>query len=81
MDYSRWIRTHGDPAGQTPVEPYRFAVVTSELYGGEVVGIPVAVVSRAPAPPESASWLCVRQTLGPEHHWLAWVPADRVRAT
>ncbi len=80
MDYSRWIRMHGDPPGQTPIEPYRSATVRSDLYSGETVGIPVVVVSRAPAPPSPAEWLCVRQTLGHERHWFAWVPAERVTA-
>ncbi|KQY43900.1 hypothetical protein [Cellulomonas sp. Root137] len=80
MDFQRYIRTLGDPTGATPVEPYRSAVVRSDLYSGVVTGVPVVVVSRAPAPPAPADWLCVRQTLGPNRHWLAWVPADRVSA-
>ncbi|GEK20990.1 hypothetical protein CXY01_15100 [Cellulomonas xylanilytica] len=80
MDYSQWIRTHGDPPVPTPIEPYRSATVRSDLYSGETVGIPVVVVSRAPAPPSPAEWLCVRPTIGPDRHWLAWVPADRVQS-
>ncbi len=64
MDYSQWIRTHGDPPVPTPIEPYRSATVRSDLYSGETVGIPVVVVSRAPAPPSPAEWLCVRPTIG-----------------
>lgn len=65
----------------TTLYPTRLGVVTSDTYGGDVVSVPVAVVSRAPAPPAAADWLCVRQALGPERHWLAWVPAEHVRAT
>lgn len=64
----------------TTLVPMRFGTVTAETYGGRVVTVPVAVVSRAPAPPAAAAWLCVRQTVGPEQNWLAWVPADCVRA-
>ena len=80
MDFEHYLRTYGDPTGQTPVEPTRFGTVRCETYGGGVVTIPVAVVSRAPALPAVAAWVCVRQTLGNDRHWLAWVPADRVRA-
>lgn len=62
----------------TALDPMRFATVTAETYGGDVVTIPCAVVSRAPAPPSLAAWLCVQQPLGHDRHWLAWVPADRV---
>ena len=81
VDFSRFIRTHTEPVGMTTLMPMRFGTVTSETYGGDVVSVPVAVVSRAPAPPAPAAWLCVRQTLGPERHCLAWVPAEHVRAT
>ncbi|QHT56050.1 hypothetical protein GXP71_08135 [Cellulomonas sp. H30R-01] len=81
MPYAHLIRTHAEPVLMTPLSPMRFGVVAAETYGGEVVTVPVAVVSRAPAPPESAAWLCVRQTLGDDRHWLAWLPADRVRPT
>jgi len=80
MYFDGYLRTHGDPDGQTPIEPYRSATVRSELYDGQTVGLPVVVVARAPAPPAPAEWVCVRQTLGHDRHWLAWVPADRVRA-
>lgn len=81
MNYQHRIRTSPDPSGMTALAPMRSAVVTAATYGGDVVSVPVAVVSRAPAPPSPAAWLCVRQTIGPARHWLAWVPADQVRAT
>jgi hypothetical protein len=60
MDFSNRIRTHAEPAGMTPISPMRFGTVTGETYGGRVVSIPIAVVSRAPAPPDAAAWLCGR---------------------
>jgi len=81
VDFTRYLRTHPEPAGITELSPMRFGTVTAETYGGNAVSIPVAVVSRAPAPPAPAAWLCVRQTLGHDRHWLAWVPADAVRAS
>jgi hypothetical protein len=80
MDYAHQIRAHSEPVGMVSLDPMRFGTVTAATYGGDVVTIPVAVVSRAPGPPAPAAWLCVRQTLGHDRHWLAWVPADRVRA-
>ncbi|WP_156387937.1 hypothetical protein [Cellulomonas sp. Root137] len=81
MDFATHIRTHAEPRGMTTLVPMRFGIVTAETYGGQVVTVPVAVVSRAPAPPASAAWLCVRQAVGPDRHWLAWLPADRVRSS
>ena len=80
VDFDRYLRTNPEPDGMTELDPMRFAVVTGETYGRATVSIPVAVVFRAPAPPAPATWPCIRQSIGPEQHWLAWVPADRVRA-
>jgi len=80
MDYSRRLVTHPEPVDMVTLMPTRFGTATAVMYGGDVVTVPVAVVSRAPAPPAAAAWVCVRQQLGPEQVWLAWVPADRVRA-
>ncbi|GIG20940.1 hypothetical protein Cch01nite_16640 [Cellulomonas chitinilytica] len=64
------------------MSPLRFATVTGETYDGTAFTVPVAVVSRAPAPPSAAQWLCVRQTtVRPKRYLLAWEPADRARAT
>ena len=81
MDFDRYLRTHPEPDGMTELDPMRFAAATGQTYGGATVSIPVAVVFRAPALPAAAEWLCVRQTVGDNRHWLAWVSADRVRAT
>lgn len=79
MHYARYLRTHAEPVGITTLTPMRFGTVAGETYGGELMTIPVAVVSRAPAPPDRAAWLCVRQNVGPEQHWFVWVPAESVR--
>lgn len=73
MHYGYQLKTYTDPPGKVALEPYRSANVTSDLYDGRTVTIPVVAVAVAPG------WVCVRQQLGDERHWLAWVPADRVR--
>ncbi|MGY4642394.1 hypothetical protein [Cellulomonas sp. URHB0016] len=79
VHYAHYLWT-AEPAGMTTLSPMRFATVTGQTYGGTVVTVPVAVVSRAPAPPLPAAWLCVRQSVG---HLTAarsvWMPADQVR--
>jgi hypothetical protein len=70
--YSRWIATHGDPRSSRTVEP-RAALVTSELYDGSTVTLPVMAIAVTDA------LVLVRQRVDVERHWLAWVPRDRVR--
>lgn len=73
MYYANRLRTYTDPRVTEPFEPWRQAIVTSELYDGRTVTVPVWAIARA------AGYICVRQTVGPERYWNAWVPADRVR--
>jgi hypothetical protein len=73
MEYGNRIVSHADPQDVTAIDPPRSAVVTSELYDGSVPTLPVWAVARA------AGWVCVKQRIGPEQHWVAWVPADRVK--
>ena len=73
MDYGDRLRTYTDPRVTEPIEPSRTAVVTSDLYDGSTVRLPVMAIAKAPG------WICVRQTLGNDRTWNAWVPADRVR--
>jgi hypothetical protein len=75
MDFAGHLKTYTDPDGKETLYPSRSAIVTSELYDGTTVTIPVMAVAKAPG------WICVRQTLGNDRTWLAWVPADRVRPT
>lgn len=73
VDYGTRLKNFTDPRETEPLDPWRSAVVTSELYDGSTVTIPVFAIARAPG------FICVRQTLGNDRQWLAWVPADRVR--
>lgn len=73
MDFGRYLKTYTDPPGKAALQPHRQADVTSDLYDGRTVTMPVVAVAVAPG------WVCVRQQLGAEVQWLAWVPADRVR--
>jgi len=49
VDYGNRLVNLTDPPGQVVLSPMRFAVVTSELYDGTTVSIPVAVVARTRA--------------------------------
>jgi len=62
-----------EPRPQTPLDPPRAGVVTSQTYGGDTVTLEVLVVSR------SGPWLAVRQDTPDWPEWIAWVPAERVR--
>jgi hypothetical protein len=72
MDFGRYLRTYGDPPGKVALKPPA-GDGHSDLYDGRTVTLPVVAVAMA------RGWVCVRQQLGPEQQWLAWVPADRVR--
>ena len=81
MDYARRIIDFPTPPGPVPIDPPRAATVTATCYDFTVRTYPVMAVERAPGPPELATWIRVRQTLGPDDEWLAWVRAESVRPT
>lgn len=72
MHYGNRIVDHADPKDVEPIAPPRLADVTSDLYDGTTPTLPVWAVAR------SREFICVRQRVGSELDWYAWVPRDRV---
>jgi hypothetical protein len=72
MEYGNRLVNHADPKDVEPIAPQRNALVASELYDGTTPTLPVWAVAK------SRDYICVRQRVGSETDWFAWIPRDRV---
>ncbi|MGY4643637.1 hypothetical protein ACVW07_001470 [Cellulomonas sp. URHB0016] len=67
MNYGNRIMNHADPKDVEPIAPPRNALVTTELCDGTTPTLPVWAVAK------SSHYICVRQRVGSELDWFAWV--------